>query len=46
SLRTYGAAFSFVLIGSILLLVVLTFLPFLILGPLLAYFQGLVNFVG
>ncbi|MDG6918803.1 MAG: potassium-transporting ATPase subunit A [Nitrososphaerota archaeon] len=46
SLRTDGAAFSFVLIGSILLLVVLTFLPFLILGPLLVYFQGLVNFVG
>ncbi|MDG6920220.1 MAG: potassium-transporting ATPase subunit A [Nitrososphaerota archaeon] len=46
SLRTDGAAFSFVLVGSILLLVVLTFLPFLILGPLLTYFQGMVNFFG
>jgi K+-transporting ATPase A subunit len=35
-----------VLIGSILLLVVLTFFPFLILGPLLAFFQGMVNFFG
>ncbi|MCL5672902.1 MAG: potassium-transporting ATPase subunit A [Nitrososphaerota archaeon] len=46
SLRTDGAAFSFVLVGSILLLVVLTFLPFLMLGPLLTYFQGMVNFFG
>jgi potassium-transporting ATPase potassium-binding subunit len=46
SLKTDSTAFSLVLIGSILLLVVLTFLPFLILGPLLAYFQGMVNFLG
>ena len=46
SLRTDSNTFSFVLIGSILLLVVLTFFPFLILGPLLAYFQGMVNFLG
>ena len=46
SLRTDEAAFSLVLIGSILLLVVLTFLPFLMLGPLLTYFQGMVNFFG
>ncbi len=46
SLRTDEAAFSLVLIGSILLLVVLTFLPFLMLGPLLTYFQGMANFFG
>jgi len=46
SLKTDSSAFSLVLIGSILLLVVLTFFPFLILGPLLAYFQGMVNFLG
>jgi K+-transporting ATPase ATPase A chain len=46
SLRTDSNTFSIVLIGSILLLVVLTFFPFLILGPLLAYLQGLVNFFG
>lgn len=46
SLRTDSNAFSVVLIGSILLLVVLTFFPFLILGPLLSYFQGMVNFFG
>lgn len=46
TLRTDSIAFSLVLIGSILLLVVLTFFPFLILGPLLAFFQGMVNFIG
>ena len=46
SLRTDSTTFSVVLIGSILLLVVLTFFPFLILGPLLAFFQGMVNFLG
>ena len=45
-LKTDTGAFSVVLMGSILLLVVLTFLPFLILGPILAYFQGMVNFLG
>jgi len=46
SLKTDSNVFSVVLVGSILLLVVLTFFPFLILGPLLAYFQGMVNFFG
>jgi K+-transporting ATPase ATPase A chain len=46
SLKTESVTFSLVLIGSILLLVVLTFFPFLILGPLLAFFQGMVNFLG
>ena len=46
SLRTDSSTFSIVLIGSILLLVVLTFFPFLILGPLLVFFQGMVNFFG
>jgi K+-transporting ATPase ATPase A chain len=46
SLRTDSIVFSAVLIGSILLLVVLTFLPFLVLGPILAYLQGMVNFLG
>ena len=46
SLKTDSNVFSLVLIGSILLLVVLTFFPFLILGPLLAFFQGMVNFLG
>jgi K+-transporting ATPase ATPase A chain len=45
-LRTDSIAFSVVLVGSILLLVVLTFLPFLVLGPILAALQGLVNFIG
>jgi potassium-transporting ATPase potassium-binding subunit len=45
-LRTDSIVFSAVLIGSILLLVVLTFLPFLVLGPILAYLQGMVNFFG
>ncbi len=39
-LRTDSFTFSAVLIGSILILVVLTFLPFLALGPILSYFQG------
>lgn len=42
-LRTDSASFAFVLVASILLLVVLTFFPFLALGPILAYFQGHVN---
>jgi potassium-transporting ATPase potassium-binding subunit len=45
-LRTDSLAFSVILVGSVLLLVVLTFFPFLILGPILAYFQGMVNFFG
>ena len=46
SLRTDSLTFSIVLVASILTLVVLTFLPFISLGPILAYFQGHVNFFG
>jgi K+-transporting ATPase ATPase A chain len=46
SLKTDSTIFSVVLIGAVLLLVVLTFFPFLILGPLLQYFRGMVNFLG
>ena len=46
SLKTDSVTFSVVLIGSIILLVVLTFFPFLILGPILQYFRGMVNFFG
>jgi K+-transporting ATPase ATPase A chain len=45
-LKTDSVTFSIVLIGSILILVVLTFFPFLALGPILAYFQGHVNGFG
>jgi K+-transporting ATPase ATPase A chain len=45
-LRTDSVVFSLILVGSILILVVLTFFPFLALGPLLALFQGLRNFLG
>jgi potassium-transporting ATPase potassium-binding subunit len=39
-LRTDTLTFSLVLVGSILILVVLTFLPFLALGPILQNFQS------
>ncbi len=39
-LKTDSVIFSVVLVGSILILVVLTFFPFLALGPILSYFQG------
>ena len=45
-LRTDTLTFSVVLIGSILILVILTFFPFLALGPLLSFLQGKVNFFG
>ena len=45
-LRTDSVVFSVVLVGSILVLVVLTFFPFLALGPLLQYLQGQVNSFG
>jgi potassium-transporting ATPase potassium-binding subunit len=45
-LRTDTLTFSLVLVGSILILVVLTFLPFLSLGPILSYFRGNVNGFG
>ena len=38
-LKTDSATFTIVLVGSILLLVVLTFFPFLALGPVLEFFQ-------
>lgn len=45
-LRTDSISFSAVLVGSIIILVVLTFLPFLVLGPILSYFQEHVNSFG
>lgn len=40
ALKTSSIAFSAVLIASIILLVVLTFFPVLVLGPILSYLQG------
>ena len=45
-LKTGGLTFSLVLVGSILIVVLLTFFPFLALGPILSYFQGHVNGFG
>ena len=45
-LKTDGLTFSLVLVGSILIVVLLTFFPFLALGPILSYFQGHVNGFG
>ena len=45
-LKTDSIPFSIVLVGSTLILVVLTFFPFLALGPILAYFQHYVNGFG
>jgi len=45
-LKTDSIVFSIVLVGSILVLVVLTFFPFLALGPILQYLQGQVNSYG
>jgi potassium-transporting ATPase potassium-binding subunit len=42
-LRTDSITFTIVLVGSILLLVVLAFFPFLTLGPILEFFQKRVN---
>jgi len=42
-LRTDSATFTIVLVGSILILVVLTFFPFLALGPIAEFFQKRVN---
>ncbi len=46
SIRTDTMSFSLILVASILILVVLTFFPFLALGPILAYLQHYVNFFG
>jgi K+-transporting ATPase ATPase A chain len=45
-LKTDSITFSIVLVGATLILVVLTFFPFLALGPILSYFQGHVNGFG
>ncbi|HVP23513.1 MAG TPA: potassium-transporting ATPase subunit KdpA [Conexivisphaerales archaeon] len=45
-LKTDSVVFALILVGAILILVVLTFFPFLAMGPLLALFQGLRNFLG
>jgi potassium-transporting ATPase potassium-binding subunit len=45
-LKTDSTIFSIVLIASILIVVVLTFFPFLVLGPILSFFKGLVNGFG
>ncbi|HVP40465.1 MAG TPA: potassium-transporting ATPase subunit KdpA [Candidatus Krumholzibacteriaceae bacterium] len=42
-LKTDNAIFTIVLIGSIIILVVLTFFPFLALGPISSFFRGLQN---
>jgi K+-transporting ATPase ATPase A chain len=44
AIKTHGLMFSLILVASILILVVLTFLPFLVLGPILAFLQGHINF--
>jgi potassium-transporting ATPase potassium-binding subunit len=44
ALKTHSMTFSLVLVASIIVLVVLTFFPFLALGPILGYFQGHINF--
>jgi potassium-transporting ATPase potassium-binding subunit len=46
ALKTHSITFSLVLVASIILLVVLTFFPFLALGPIVAFFQGHINFFG
>jgi K+-transporting ATPase ATPase A chain len=45
-LKTDSMTFSVVLVGATLILVVLTFFPFLALGPILSFFQGHVNGFG
>jgi K+-transporting ATPase ATPase A chain len=45
-LKTDNVAFSIILIGATLILVVLTFFPFLALGPILSFFQGHLNGFG
>ena len=42
-IRTDSVIFSIILVASILVLVLLTFFPFLVLGPILEFFQGRVN---
>jgi K+-transporting ATPase ATPase A chain len=42
-LKTDSPIFTIVLVGSIIILVVLTFFPFLALGPISSFFRGLQN---
>ena len=42
-LKTHSLIFTFVLVGSIIILVLLTFFPFLALGPIREFFQGRTN---
>ncbi|HMK94228.1 MAG TPA: potassium-transporting ATPase subunit KdpA [Candidatus Limnocylindrales bacterium] len=42
-LKTDTLIFTLVLVASIIILVVLTFFPFLAVGPIASYFKGLVN---
>ena len=46
TLKTHTLLFSSILVVSVLVLVVLSFFPFLALGPILAYFQHYPNFFG
>jgi K+-transporting ATPase ATPase A chain len=45
-LKTNSITFSIILVGATLILVVLTFFPFLALGPILSFLQGHVNGFG
>ena len=45
-LKTNSITFSIILVGATLILVVLTFFPFLALGPILSFLQGRVNGFG
>jgi len=45
-LKTDNLLFTVVLIGSIIILVVLSFFPFLAIGPITSFFKGLVNGFG
>ncbi len=46
AIKTHSLTFSVILVASILILVVLTFFPFLALGPILTYLQHMPNFFG
>ena len=45
-LKTESPVFAIVLVASIIILAVLTFFPFLALGPISSFFKGLVNGFG
>jgi K+-transporting ATPase A subunit len=42
-LKTDSLVFTLVLVGSIIILVLLTFFPFLAIGPIREFFQGRTN---